>query len=25
MKQLSGTDTMFLDYERGNNYMHVAS
>jgi WS/DGAT/MGAT family acyltransferase len=25
MKQLSGADTMFLQVERGNNYMHVAS
>ena len=25
MKQLSGTDAMFLQAERGNNYMHVAS
>jgi diacylglycerol O-acyltransferase len=25
MKQLSGTDAMFLQFERGNNFMHVAS
>lgn len=25
MKQLSGTDTMFLQFERGNNFTHVAS
>jgi WS/DGAT/MGAT family acyltransferase len=25
MKQLSGADTMFLQFERGNNFMHVAS
>jgi WS/DGAT/MGAT family acyltransferase len=25
MKQLSGADTMFLQFERGNNHMHVAS
>ena len=25
MKQLSGTDAMFLQLERGNNFMHVAS
>ena len=25
MKQLSGTDSMFLQFERGNNFMHVAS
>jgi diacylglycerol O-acyltransferase / wax synthase len=25
MKQLTGTDSMFLQFERGNNFMHVAS
>jgi WS/DGAT/MGAT family acyltransferase len=25
MKQLSGADSMFLQFERGNNFMHVAS
>lgn len=25
MKQLSGSDSMFLQFERGNNFMHVAS
>jgi diacylglycerol O-acyltransferase len=25
MKQLSGADTMFLQFEQGNNFMHVAS
>ena len=25
MKQLSGSDSMFLHFERGNNFMHVAS
>ena len=25
MQQLSGTDSMFLQFERGNNFMHVAS
>jgi WS/DGAT/MGAT family acyltransferase len=25
MKQLSGSDAMFLQFERGNNFMHVAS
>ena len=25
MKQLSGTDAMFLQFEQGNNHMHVAS
>ena len=25
MKQLSGADTMFLQFEHGNNFMHVAS
>ena len=25
MRQLSGADSMFLQFERGNNFMHVAS